>query len=88
MKDSRCVICKYRGDQREKKVTLEHIWRERGQPFQIPLCYVHSWELFRVGQRAFLANYRDNFMNYFGTETERELFEHLRGEKHYDPWAA
>ncbi len=89
MKDHRCAVCKYHGDHREKPLYFEHIWRDNGQPFQIALCYVHSWELFRVGQKKFLAAYRENFMRYFGTESERELLDHLKGAaKSYHPWAA
>jgi len=78
MKDHRCAVCKYQGDHNEKKIYLEPIWRDNGLPFKIALCYMHSWELFRMGQKNFLMSYRDNFMGYYGTESERELVKHLK----------
>lgn len=85
MKDDRCVICKYSGDHQKKQITRDQIWREKGRTFRIPLCYLHSWELFRLGQKVFFATYSANFKNYYGTETEKELFDHLKGEK-TNPW--
>jgi hypothetical protein len=80
MKDSRCVICKYIGDNKQKELTKEKIYRNSGKDIPLQLCYSHSWELFRVGQRKFLEMYKENFMQFFGTETEKELINYVKGD--------
>lgn len=86
MKDSRCMVCKYLGDHEQKELTSERIYRERGNPLTVSLCYGHSWELFRNGQKKFLDTYRHNFMQVFGTETEEELIQHLKGSRAHNAW--
>lgn len=89
MKDYRCMICKYQGDHSEKELSKDRIFRERGGPIIINLCYNHSWDLFRNGQKKFLEQYRSDFMAVFGTENESELIEHLKGTgKGFQSWAA
>jgi hypothetical protein len=88
MKDSRCVICKYIGDNNEKKVTQEKIYRNSGKDISVLLCYSHSWELFRLGQKNFLETYKENFMQFFGTETEKELINYVKGnDKQFGNWS-
>ncbi len=79
MKDCRCVICKYSGDHGEKLLNKDRIFRSQGRDVVVQLCYTHSWELFRGGQRKFLERYRANLMNFFGTETEQELIDFVKG---------
>ncbi|MFP5459274.1 MAG: hypothetical protein ACLGG7_11125 [Bacteriovoracia bacterium] len=90
MSDQRCLICKYLGDHAHKTLSKDKIFRERGTDLVVPLCYTHSWELFRSGQRSFLAKYRHNFMQFYGTETESELIDFIKGTgaKGFDRWAA
>lgn len=89
MNDNRCLICKYLGDHEHKELSKDRIYRERGNDIIIPLCYQHSWELFRMGQRVFLAKYRSNFMHFFGTESENELIEYVKGtSRDSNRWAA
>ena len=89
MNDFRCMVCKYLGDHSHKELSKEKIFRDRGNALVVSLCYNHSWELFRNGQKKFLDQYRNNFMQVFGTETEEELIEHLKGTKSgFQSWAA
>lgn len=90
MKDHRCLVCKYLGDHSEKNLSRDKIYRERGQDIVIPLCYSHSWELFRMGQKKFLNQYKSNFMAFFGTETESALINYIKGEeqKGFGSWMA
>lgn len=90
MNDCRCMVCKYLGDHASKELVKDHIYRDKGPHLIVSLCYHHSWELFRMGQRKFLNQYRENFMQVFGTETEEELINHLKGNnKHgFQAWAA
>ena len=90
MSDHRCLVCKYLGDHSHKELSKDRIFRERGSDILVPLCYHHSWELFRNGQKKFLSKYRDNFMQFFGTETESELIDYVRGSgrNSYDRWVA
>jgi hypothetical protein len=81
MKEQRCLICKYLGDHSEKYLCHDKIYREQGQDILVHLCYSHSWELFRLGQKKFLNNYKSNFTAFLGTETETALIEYVRGEK-------
>lgn len=90
MNDHRCLICKYLGDHSHKELSKDRIYRERGTDLMVPLCYGHSWELFRSGQRKFLAKYRENFMQFFGTETEVDLIDYVKGTSKtaFNRWAA
>jgi hypothetical protein len=90
MKDERCLICKYLGDHSHKELSRDRIYRERGTDLMVLLCYGHSWELFRMGQRNFLAKYRENFMMFFGTESETELIDYAKGisRNSLDRWSA
>jgi hypothetical protein len=90
MNDQRCLICKYLGDHSHKELSKDRIYRERGTDLMVPLCYGHSWELFRSGQRKFLAKYRENFMMFIGTETETDLIDYVKGnsKNSFDRWAA
>ena len=81
MKDSRCVICKYLGDHRAKELHRGEIFRDKASSIGLSLCYFHSWELYREGQKKFIARYRPNFMEFFGTESEKELIEFIKGER-------
>jgi len=87
MNDNRCMVCKYLGDHAHKELSQERIYRERGGSITLNLCYGHSWELFRTGQKRFLKSYQENFMHVFGTESEKELIEHLKGEGKANPLA-
>ena len=79
MNDSRCMVCKYQGDHSSKDLLHDRIYRDRGPELVIALCYHHSWEFFRYGQKKFLGVYKENFMQVFGTETDQELIDHLKG---------
>lgn len=84
------MVCKYQGDHAAKELLHDNIYREHGAPIVVSLCYHHSWELFRAGQKKFLSRYQDNFMQVFGTETEAELIEYLKGKSRsiLGQWAA
>jgi hypothetical protein len=44
-----------------------------------------------MGQKNFLKEYRNNFMQVFGTESEKELINHIRGQGNkngFHSWAA
>jgi hypothetical protein len=89
MQDQRCLICKYLGDHNHKDLSKDRIYRDRGADLLVPLCYLHSWELYRSGQRKFLSKYSPNFMQFFGTETEADLINYVKGSsKGFDRWAA
>jgi len=90
MNDSRCLICKYLGDHKNKTLNRDRIYRDRGNDLIVNLCYGHSWELFMFGQYKFLNRYRPNFMSFLGTETEAEFVSFIKGNKtaSSDPWAA
>jgi hypothetical protein len=70
MKDKRCLICKYRG-----KINLdtrvEYIYEGRGKIQGILLCYSHSIELFKFGQRSFIERHRSTFTGFHGIEQDR-----------------
>jgi hypothetical protein len=90
MNDQRCMVCKYLGDNSQKELSRDRIYRERGSDIMVLLCYGHSWELFLMGQNKFLAKYRDNFLMFYGTESENELIDYVRGgsKKSSGGWAA
>lgn len=87
MKDSRCTVCKYQGDHDPKELHQDVIYRGNGNRYQLNLCYMHSWELFRGGQHKFLRLYQQNFQAVFGTESEPELMDHMK-EVPLPGWAA
>ena len=90
MSDQRCLVCKYLSDHDHKVLSKDRIYRDRGTDLVVPLCYGHSWELFRNGQRKFIAKYRHNFMHFFGTESDSEFIDYIKGSSgsSFDRWAA
>lgn len=73
MSEQLCLVCKYLGDHSNKVLSKDRIYRNNETDLVVPLCYTHSWELFRNGQRKFIEKYRHNFMQFFGTESKSEF---------------
>jgi hypothetical protein len=90
MSDQRCLICKYMGDHAHKSLSRDRIFKDgSGAVISIQLCYTHSWELFRFGQKKFLLSYRPYFEGFYGTEADAELIDFIQNDKNFKKsWAA
>ncbi len=72
MKDNRCFICKFR-QQTTTIAFYDTIYDGEGNGRLIGLCYSHSVELFKVGQRNFILRHRNVLANTFGFEEDSAL---------------
>lgn len=57
MNDKKCFICKNCGKDSDNRLFLDYLYDQFGNTQTIPLCYVHSVEFFKVGQKQFVAKY-------------------------------
>jgi hypothetical protein len=85
MKDNRCFICKY-CQLETLKVKDDLIYDARGNSTTIPLCYSHSVELFKIGQKSFLTKHRNLFMGNFGVENDLELMSYFSTARKERSW--
>lgn len=85
MKDNRCFICKYNQDDKEK-TNDDVIYDGRGNAKTIPLCYHHSVEFFKGGQKTFIFKYKEIFVGKFGIESDTDLVSYFTGESRYRSW--
>lgn len=85
MKDNRCFICKYRQEYKAK-TNDDLIYDARGNTTTIPLCYGHSVELFKFGQKSFLNRHSHIFSGYFGLENDLELMNFFNEGKKPRAW--
>jgi len=69
MKDKRCFTCKYQG-----KISLDttncHLYDPRGKSLTISLCYTHSVEFFKLGQKNYMLKYGKDVTEFFGYEED------------------
>ncbi len=85
MKDNRCFICKFR----QLATTISNhdaIYDGEGNGRLIGLCYAHSVELFKVGQRNFILRHRNVFANSFGFEEDSDLVSAFKQGRKDIPW--
>lgn len=85
MKDNRCFICKFRQDF-TPKASDDLIYDARGNTKAIPLCYGHSVELFKHGQKSFLNKHQHIFSGSFGMENDLELINYFNTDKKSRSW--
>ena len=78
MRDTRCQVCKYIGDNKAEDTFVSQIYRGSEESLKLKLCYLHNWEFFKIGQVKFLHKYRHNFLNHYGTEADSDLLEYVR----------
>ena len=77
MKDNRCFLCKYSGNQ--ELGTFESVlFGKKGKSLAIRLCYTHGVELFKVGQTNFALKYSDNFKERYGVTEDDEIIDLFR----------
>ena len=62
MKDNRCFICKFK-QENIPKTNDDLIYDAKGNSMVVPLCYGHSVELFKTGQKSFLNLELVNYFN-------------------------
>lgn len=72
MKDNRCFICKFK-QENIPKTNDDLIYDAKGNSMVVPLCYGHSVELFKTGQKTFLTKHKYIFSGSFGLENDLEL---------------
>lgn len=85
MKDSRCFICKYNQDN-TPKAKDDLIYDAKGKCMSLPLCYSHSVELFKSGQRCFFTKHRNIFVGNFGSESDLELINYFPDQNKAKAW--
>ena len=85
MKDNRCFICKFKQDNTPKAAD-DLIYDAKGQTMTLPLCYGHSVELFKSGQKNFLTKHKNIFSGSFGIENDMELVNYISGGKKERSW--
>ncbi len=85
MKDNRCFICKFK-QENIPKTNDDVIYDARGNSKVIPLCYGHSVELFKTGQKAFLSKHRHIFTGSFGLENDLELMDYFNPQARDRSW--
>ncbi len=83
MKDNRCFICKYKQND-TLSVKNDLIYGGKGHPLTLPLCYNHSVELFKNGQRSFLNKHKNIFTGNFGSEKDMDLIKHFNNNSKED----
>ncbi|WP_408095901.1 hypothetical protein ACJVC5_12735 [Peredibacter sp. HCB2-198] len=85
MKDNRCFVCKYHQEQTESS-THDQIFDGKGNTKTLPLCYNHSVELYKTGQKNFLQKHRTIFLGNFGFEGDLDLMNYFQTEPKYRAW--
>lgn len=72
MKDKRCFLCKYSGEQ-ELSTGESVLYGRKGKTFSIKLCYNHGVELFKIGQINFTLKYSHHFQERYGVNEDDDL---------------
>jgi hypothetical protein len=85
MRDNRCFICKYCQDNR-LKTNDDLIYDAKGRTVKLPLCWGHSVELFKFGQKSFLERHRHIFNGAYGTERDKEIVNYFSDHKKSGAW--
>ncbi|MFP5386559.1 MAG: hypothetical protein ACLGHN_10800 [Bacteriovoracia bacterium] len=85
MKDNRCFICKFKEDYKPK-TNDDVIYDARGNSMTLPLCYGHSVELFKTGQKSFINKHRFIFSGHFGVESDLELVNYFSPARRERSW--
>ena len=85
MKDNRCFICKFKQDSTLKSHD-DMIYDAKGNQMALPLCYNHSVELFKTGQKSFLTKHRNIFDGNFGAENDMELVRYFDTNRKDRSW--
>jgi hypothetical protein len=85
MKDSRCFVCKFK-QVFKPKTCDDLIYDARGNSTTIPLCYGHSVELFKNGQKNFLTKHHQIFTGSLGIENDMKLVNFFNNERKDRPW--
>lgn len=80
MKDNRCFICKFQQLERPK-VSNDLLFDNKGKSMRLPLCYSHSVELYKGGQKKFLTHYKNIFVDSYGTESDSLIVNFFSGQK-------
>jgi hypothetical protein len=81
MKDNRCFICKF-CELESAKTNDDILYDGKGQARTLPLCYGHSVEFFKSGQKAFIRKYRQIFVGKFGEDSDMELVDYFTSLEH------
>lgn len=76
MNDHRCFICKYKG-QTNTDTYGNEIYEPRGRSLTILLCYNHTIDLFKIGQKNFIVKHKPNFSDYFGFENDEHIMRYF-----------
>lgn len=85
MKDNRCFICKFNNEE-TLKANDDVIYDKTGNAKSLPLCYNHSVEFFKSGQKAFVMKYKNIFVGKFGIESDMELIEYFTDANRARTW--
>lgn len=85
MKDNRCFICKFKEDQK-LKTSDDTIYDPSGNSMTLPLCYGHSVELFKSGQKAFVSKHKNIFSGHLGVETDLQLVNYFSPPRRERSW--
>jgi hypothetical protein len=72
-KKKRCLICKYTKPDLDQEVTTSSVYPTEGEPLKFYLCRTHAVELFRKGQKSFLASHYPMFKAYYGNEEDEDI---------------
>ena len=85
MRKDHCCICKFKPDHSHKNGE-DSIFDSKGNSINITLCYTHSVELFKTGQKAFLLRHKNSFSEKIGSENHLELVDYMSGEDRERSW--
>ena len=85
MKDNRCFICKFKQEE-TLKAKDDLIYDAKGNSMTIPLCYNHSVELFKTGQKSFLTKHKNIFSGNFGLENDMQLVNYFSTNRKERSW--
>jgi hypothetical protein len=85
MKDNRCFICKFNHEE-TLKTNDDVLYDGRGNSKSIPLCYLHSVEFFKGGQKVFIFKYKEIFLGKFGIESDADLINYFTDESRNRTW--
>ncbi len=85
MKDNRCFICKFKQEETLKSKD-DLIYDAKGNSMTIPLCYNHSVELFKTGQKSFLTKHKNIFSGNFGLENDMQLVNYFSTNRKERSW--
>jgi hypothetical protein len=71
MKEKTCLVCKHTGHL-HAAVGRDAVYQHNGNQCFIDLCYHHSVEFFKTGQKKFIDKYQPTFLGLLNIEGPNE----------------